>query len=117
MKNFYMVNLKKAREKRGITQVRLSIELELAQETISGYEIGRISPSISVLIKIADFLNVSTDYLLGRIEEDIPFMKIKSNDMTDEESDLLFHFRNLNEENKKDLLWYMNALEQKENNK
>lgn len=114
MKNLYMVNLKKAREKRGITQIRLSIEIEIAQETISGYEIGRISPSVPILNKIADFLNVSTDYLLGRIDEDIPIMKIKQNDISEIESKLLYDYRTLNEENKKDLLWYINVLKQKE---
>lgn len=115
MKEFYMVNLKQAREDRGITQVRLSIELEIAQETISGYEIGRIAPSISILVKIANYLNVSTDYLLGRIDENIPLMKIKQNDISKEEEQLLFDFRKLNENNKNDLLWYINALKQKNN--
>lgn len=110
MKNFYLVNLKNAREKRGITQVKLSIELELAQETISGYEIGRICPSIPVLIKIANYLNVSIDYLLGRIENDIPF----KNDTTDIEDQLLFNFRNLDGKKQKDLIWYLEALEKKE---
>lgn len=110
MKNFGLVNLKKARESRGITQVRLSIELELAQETISGYEIGRIYPSLPVLIKIANYLNVSIDYLLGRIENDTPF----KNDITDIENQLLFNFRDLDEKKQKDLIWYLNALKKKE---
>lgn len=110
MKNFYLVNLKDAREKRGITQVKLSVELELAQETISGYEIGRICPSIPVLIKIANYLNVSIDYLLGRTENDIPFKR----DTTDTEDRLLFDFRNLDEKKQKDLIWYLGALKKKE---
>ena len=60
-----MENLRKIREKRNITQVKLSIDLELAQETISGYEMGRSYPSADNLIKLADYLNTSTDYLLG----------------------------------------------------
>lgn len=35
-----MENLKKVREKRHITQVKLSVDLGIAQETISGYEIS-----------------------------------------------------------------------------
>lgn len=110
MKDFYLVNLKNARERRGVTQVKLSIELELAQETISGYEIGRICPSIPVLLKIANYLNVSIDYLLGRVENDVPF----KNETTDIENQLLFHFRNLDEKKQKDLMWYLDALEKKE---
>lgn len=109
MKELYLCNLKKARESRGITQVRLSVELEIAQETISGYEIGRICPSVPVLLKIANYLNVSTDYLLGRTENDIPIKTTISN----VENQLLFEFKNLTEKNKKDLLWYLNALKNK----
>lgn len=109
MKDMYLCNLKKAREMRGITQVRLSIELEIAQETISGYEIGRICPSVPVLLKIADYLNVSVDYLLGRIEDDTP----ANNNISSVESQLLFDFNNLSEANKKDLLWYLDALKKK----
>lgn len=109
MKDLYLCNLKKARENRGITQVRLSIELEIAQETISGYEIGRICPSIPMLLKIADYLNVSVDYLLGRTDNDIPSRK----NISSIENQLLFDFKNLSEKNKKDLLWYLEALKNK----
>lgn len=115
MKDFYMENLRQAREKRGITQVKMSVDLEIAQETISGYEIGRITPSIQMLNKIADYLNTTTDYLLGRINTDIPIMNIKQNDITETESQLIFDYRHLNEQNQKELLWYVNALKQKEN--
>ena len=59
-------NLKKIREKKKITQVRLSIAAEVSQETISAYESGKAFPSVETLIKIADFLGTSTDYLLGK---------------------------------------------------
>lgn len=114
MKEFYMVNLRQAREKKKITQLKMSLDLEIAQETISGYEIGRITPSIKVLHKIADYLNTTTDYLLGRIDTDIPLMKIKTNDITEEESQLLFDYRILSEDKRKELIWYVNALKQKE---
>ena len=114
MKEYYMVNLRQARENKGITQVKMSVDLGIAQETISGYEIGRITPSIKVLHKIADYLNTTTDYLLGRVDTDIPLMKIKANDISEEESQLLFDYRHLNEDKKKELIWYVNALKQKE---
>lgn len=114
MKNYYLVNLKKARETRDITQVRLSIELELAQETISGYEIGRICPSIPVLVKIANFLNVSIDYLLGRVEDDIPCTSEINSASSTVEQQLLFGFKNLDRKKQKDLLWYLDALKKKE---
>ena len=47
-----MENLKKIREKKKITQVRLSIAAEVSQETISAYESGKAFPSVETLIKI-----------------------------------------------------------------
>ena len=67
-----MENLKKMRIKRKVTQVKLAEIANVTQETISAYESGKAYPSVETLIKIADFLNTSTDYILDRIENDEP---------------------------------------------
>ncbi len=85
-----MERLKTLRKKRKVTQIRLSIAAEVSQETISAYESGKASPSIETLIKIADFLNTSTDYLLGRIKEDKPLSQI-ANDIVDEQLTTLIY--------------------------
>ena len=46
--------IKMLRETKKMTQVRLGLELGVAQETISGYEIGRIEPSNDILIKLVN---------------------------------------------------------------
>ena len=56
-----MDNLKKLREKKKMTQTRLSVEIEVSQEIISHYEVGESKPNIDNLIKIADFFHCSTD--------------------------------------------------------
>ena len=76
-----------------------------------GYEIDRIKPSADVLCRIADFLNVSTDYLLGRVDE---IQSCSDNSISEDEYKLLIAYRLLNEKNKDDLLWYANALLTKE---
>lgn len=48
-----------------MTQVRLSIELEVTQETISAYESGKNYPRIPHLIKMSELFGVSCDYILG----------------------------------------------------
>ena len=63
-----MNNLKKYREEKGITQIRLSIEAGVSQETISAYENGKAFPSAETLIKMSDFLGVSIDFLLDRTD-------------------------------------------------
>jgi len=61
--------LRKLREGRGLTQMELSHELKLAASVIATYELGKKEPSLYHLTLIADYFNVSVDYLLGRDEE------------------------------------------------
>lgn len=60
--------LKEIRQKRGITQQYLAEILNVAVRTYQRYEAvnGFCDPPLSTLVKIADFLDVSIDYLLGR---------------------------------------------------
>ena len=60
-----MNRIKELREEKGITQIRLSIELSVSQETVSAYENGKHFPSVQSLIKISEIFNVSCDYILG----------------------------------------------------
>ena len=62
------VRLKALRKKKGISQLRLATELNTTQNTISRYETGEREPGIAELIKIADYFNVSVDYLIERTE-------------------------------------------------
>lgn len=48
-----------------MTQIRLSIELEVSQETVSSYESGKYYPSFPVLVRLSQLLNTSIDYLMG----------------------------------------------------
>lgn len=60
--------LKELREKRRMTQVRLGVELGLNQDVISRYETLDRQADYQTLLDIADFFNVSLDYLLGRTD-------------------------------------------------
>ena len=62
------MRLRELREKKGISQLRLATALNTTQNTISRYETGEREPGIAELIKIADYFNVSIDYLVGRTE-------------------------------------------------
>ncbi len=95
-----MNNLKKYRIEKGITQIRLSIAAEVSQETISAYESGKAMPSAETLIKIADFLDVSIDYLLDRTDNPIVNIKI------DPELEILQIYNSMNREQKEDLIKY-----------
>ena len=58
-------NLKKLREEKHITQIKLSTDLGVSQELISRYELGSSFPQPNMLIKLAKYFNCSVDYLLG----------------------------------------------------
>lgn len=59
-------NLRGIREDRDIRQREIAEYLNVSQNTYSQYETGVISLTADVLIKLADFYNVSIDYLLDR---------------------------------------------------
>lgn len=52
-----------------MTQVRLGVELDLNQNVISRYETGDREADYQTLLDIADYFNVSLDYLFGRTDK------------------------------------------------
>ncbi len=62
------MRLKEIRRSKGISQLKLAMDLNTNQNTISRYETGDREPGIGELIKIADYFNVSVDYLLERTD-------------------------------------------------
>ena len=63
------MNLKLLRKKNGISQIKMAMDLNLTQNTISQYENGKRNIDNQTLIMIADYFDVSTDYILGRTDE------------------------------------------------
>lgn len=63
-----MENLKKLREKAGLSQQRLANQLELTQQSIHSYENNVYEPDIATLKLLADYFNTSIDYLIGNTE-------------------------------------------------
>ena len=61
--------LKALRKKRKISQLKLALDLNMNQNTISRYENMEREADYETLIKIADYFDVSLDYLLGRTED------------------------------------------------
>lgn len=64
-------NIRKLRMARGISQVELANALGVSKQSVSNWENDNIQPSIDMLIKIAKYFSVSTDYLLGINNEDV----------------------------------------------
>ncbi len=58
------------REDKDLTQSDVAKATGIDQKTLSNYETGKTNPDSYVIIKLAEFFDVSADYLLGRESED-----------------------------------------------
>ena len=62
------MRLKFLREQKNVTQQRLALELGVNQNSLSRYETGQRQADYAMLIKIADYFDVSVDFLLERTD-------------------------------------------------
>lgn len=109
-----MNNIKKLRKKRKITQVELAKVIKVKQETISAYESNKAQPSADALIKIAKYLNTSTDYLLGLIDDDQPLSSYNFKDMNPKTAKMINNFIMLKDSQKDDVIWYSEVVRKRE---
>ena len=58
--------LKELRKSKGISQLRLAMDLNVSQNTVSRYETMEREAGYEMLVRLADYFNVSLDELLGR---------------------------------------------------
>ena len=58
--------LKRLRKSKGVTQQEIACELNVDRSTYAKYETSQSQPNFDTLIRIADYFDVSIDYLLGR---------------------------------------------------
>ena len=60
------MRLKFLRKSKGISQLKLAMDLNMNQNSISRYETGEREADYATLIKFADYFGISIDYLLYR---------------------------------------------------
>jgi transcriptional regulator with XRE-family HTH domain len=58
--------LRELRNQAKVTQKQLSIDLNISERGIQSYELNEKKPGLDALISLADYFNVSLDYLVGR---------------------------------------------------
>ena len=71
----YINRLKEIREDKDLSQIEIAKFLKVTQPQYSRYELGVNEIPLSKLVKLADFYNTSTDYLLYRTDERKPYKK------------------------------------------
>ena len=91
--NMLSARLGELRERQGIKQKELSKRLHMSQQTYSAYETGKRQMNHETLCLIADYYEVSTDYLLGR-QDKLPSF------LDDEERNIIDQYRGLDDRGK-----------------
>ncbi len=67
-----MFRLRELRKKKKISQLKLAMDLHMNQNSISRYENEEREADYATLIRLADYFDVSIDYLLGRTQDPSP---------------------------------------------
>ena len=65
----FAARLRQIRKERGLTQKQLAIEVGASERGIQSYEIGEREPAYGAFLTLADYFNVSLDYLAGRSDD------------------------------------------------
>ena len=102
-----MRKLKELREQRRLNQEGLAMRLSVSQSTISAYEVGDRTPDLETLIAIANFFDVSIDYLVGLSETR---KHVVHGDLSLDELDCLSRYRKATSVDKEKIRAYMDGL-------
>jgi len=65
----FSMQLRKLRALKKVTQKQVAEATGLSERGYQSYELGEKEPSLGNIVKLADFFEVSTDYLLGRTDK------------------------------------------------
>ncbi|MEO1443546.1 MAG: helix-turn-helix transcriptional regulator [Chloroflexota bacterium] len=83
--------LKELRQKRGYSQEDIAKFVQTTQSQVGRWERGDVVPSSNALGKIAEFFDVTADYLLGLVDE--PTSTITLSDLSPDEQELIAYLR------------------------
>lgn len=96
--------IRELREEKGLSQEELGKILKVAKSTISQYELGKRNPDPETLDNLANILDCSVDYLLGRTDDRRPAEKIIEEAISDD-AELLEFFQELKQRDDLQLLF------------
>ncbi len=100
-------NLKKLREENNLSQTELARKLHVSQQVIAKYETSDTLPSSNMMIRIADFFNVSIDYLVDRTEIETRIDVIQESSLSRCEDYILREFRKYDDKQKHAIMHVM----------
>ena len=99
-------NIKELRKSKRMTQRDLAEAMRVSQQTVGAWETERAIPGSDTLGELADYFNVTTDYLLGRPEK----KKEKQNvELTDDDIIMTYQGKELSDEDREIIKRLMNG--------
>lgn len=72
MQEILSQRLRECRKRGNYTQREVSIYCDLTEKAYQNYELGTHEPKLSIIMRIAEFYNVSIDYLVGLTDDPSP---------------------------------------------
>lgn len=81
VKPVFSIRLAELRKRRSINQTQLAEQIEMSHSTVASWETGTRDPNTSMILKLASFFNVSTDYLIGTTSDGCKLCGNKGLDM------------------------------------
>ena len=102
MDTLFSITLRQLRKENNISAEELAQKLNINKSTISRYETSKTEPYLPIVIKIANYFNVSIDWLSGVTD-------IK-NWQNSSKTEIISNFEELPDDKKKELLRYSNYL-------
>lgn len=116
VKHTFIDRIKALRKANSCRQSDVAAAINLTRQSYNHYESGKRQPDISTFALIADFFNVSADYLLGRTttpkaeNKKTPDANTSGKELfSDEEYSMLLQYRMLNDIEKADVRGYING--------
>ena len=64
LENQGLIVLKIIRKRKGYSQLKVAMDLNISREALSYYENGKRSPDVDMLLTLSNYFNVSIDYLI-----------------------------------------------------
>ena len=104
-------NLKKLRQESGISQQGLADVILVSQQSVNKYENKDVEPDVTTLIKIAEYFDVSLDYLVGRTEIREMADRDRMSDLSSDEAKAVREYRKLTDKQKKCIIELLESYE------
>lgn len=73
MRDILAKRLRECRKKSGLTQIKVAIYCDITEHAYQNYELGVREPKLSIITRIAQFYQVSIDYLVGLTDDPTPY--------------------------------------------